>query len=304
MPRLFLALFAVLWSSAAVAQEVTGATPATSVSGLAAVATSGSATDLTTGTLPNARLALADYGSGCTLSRSAATTVAIAACATADDTTFIVMPSSGRQAAYTKTLSAWAVGTGNGCLDTGSLGTTKFIYLYQIQRSDTGVVDDLCTITFGSPTMPTSYDRKRFIGSVPMDGAGNILAFTQVRNRVILSAPIVELNNTALSANTAVTLTLVGVPIGYKVLGQFRATMSPGGGANSIMYSAMDAADTASTNGAATIHTSTSGLILSAAFDLMTNTSGQIRQRIQLATATNNWLNTAGWMDPLIDWPH
>lgn len=249
-------------------------------------------------------IAIPDYGSGCTLSRSAATTVGISACATADDTTFIVMPNSGRQAAYTKALTAWAVGTGNGCLDTGALGTTKFIYLYQIQRSDTGVVDDLCTITFGSPTMPANYDRKRFIGSVPMDGAGNILAFTQVGNRVILSAPIVELSNTGNSVNTAVTITLTGVPSGYKVLGQFRATMSPGGGANSILYSSMDAADTASTNGAATIHTSTSGLVLSAAFDLMTSTSQQIRQRLQLATATNNWLNTAGWEDPLIKWQH
>lgn len=286
---LLAALLLGLACSADAQQVRSTAVSAGSVSGLAPIATSG---------------ALPDYGSGCTLSRSAATTIGIAACATADDTTHIVMPSSGQQTAYTKTLGVWTVGTGNGCLDTGALGATKFIYLYQIQRSDTAVVDYLCTITFGSPTMPTNYGRKRFIGSIPMDGAGNILAFTQVGNRVTLSAPVVELNNAFVNSTTAVTITLAGVPVGYKVLGQFRATLAPGGGANIVLYSSMDAADTAATNGSATIQTSTSGLSLAAQFDLMTSATAQIRQRINAATGTNHFLNTAGWADPLIAWPH
>lgn len=241
------------------------------------------------------------YGYGCTLSRSAATTVGITACTTADDTTSVIIPST---VAYTKTLGAWTVGTGNGCLDTGALGATKFIYLYQIQRSDTAVVDYLCTITFGTPTLPTGYDRKRFIGAVPMDGAGNILAFTQINNQVILSASVLELNNVFVNATTAVSLTLNGVPSGYKVLGQFRATMFNGGGVNNIRYSSFDEADVTAANGYATIASTTASVNGAAQFNLMTNTASAIRYRILLATGTNHTLTTAGWIDPQIAWQH
>lgn len=305
MRKLLIAGGLCVVASGALAQGLTrNITPAASVSGLATVATSGSASDLSTGTIPNARLALPDYGSGCTLSRSAATTVGIAACATADDTTFVIMPSNGRLAAYTKTLSAWAVGTGNGCLDTGALGATKFIYLYQIQRADTGVVDYLCTITYGTPTTPANYGRKRFIGSVPMDGSGNILAFTQIGNRVVLSAAVAELSNVVVNTTPAVTLTLAGVPNGHRVLGHFRATIQPGGSANAILYSSLDETDVAVAQATSTLHATTTSSTVSGAFDLMTNAAQAIRYRIAVAAVSNHWLNTVGWTDPLIAWPH
>lgn len=241
------------------------------------------------------------YGYGCTLSRSAATTVGISACSTADDTTFIVTP---LQAAFTKTVGAWTVGTGNGCLDTGALGASTFIYLYQIQRADTGVVDYLCTITYGSPTMPTNYGRKRFIGAVPMDGAGNINVFTQVGNRVILSVGVVELNNLFVNTTTAVSLTLAGVPSGYKVLVKVRALLFNGGGANNIRYSSLDEADVAASSGFATITNTTVAISVAADFEVMTSIAQAIRYRIANATGTSNYLTTIGWTDPQIAWQH
>jgi hypothetical protein len=61
--------------------------------------------------------------------------------------------------------AAWAVGTGNGGLDTGAIANTTY-HMWLIQRSDTGVVDVLFSASATAPTMPTNYDRKRRIGAI------------------------------------------------------------------------------------------------------------------------------------------
>jgi len=73
----------------------------------------------------------------------------------------------------TKRLDAnWAVGTNQGGLDTGSIANTTY-YVWLIQRSDTGVVDALFSLSSTSPTMPSNYDRKRLVGSFSRVGAVN-----------------------------------------------------------------------------------------------------------------------------------
>ena len=68
--------------------------------------------------------------------------------------------------ALTKRIDAsWAVGTGNGGLDTGAVGNNTY-YLWLIQRSDTGVVDALFSLSSSAPTMPANYDLKRLLGRV------------------------------------------------------------------------------------------------------------------------------------------
>jgi len=57
------------------------------------------------------------------------------------------------------TNNAWAVGTGNGSLDTGAIANSTY-YGYIIQRSDTGVVDVLTSLSSTAPTMPANYDRR------------------------------------------------------------------------------------------------------------------------------------------------
>lgn len=73
--------------------------------------------------------------------------------------------------------AAWAVGSGNGGLDTGSIANAWY-YMWLIQRSDTGVVDALFSLSATAPTMPTNYDRKRRIGSI-LRSAASIQAFVQ-----------------------------------------------------------------------------------------------------------------------------
>ncbi len=68
--------------------------------------------------------------------------------------------------ALTKRIDAnWVVGTNQGGLDTGSVANSTY-YIWLIQRSDTLVTDVLFSLSSTAPTMPTSYDRKRVIGSV------------------------------------------------------------------------------------------------------------------------------------------
>ncbi|MCB1453270.1 MAG: hypothetical protein KDJ43_06465, partial [Rhizobiaceae bacterium] len=92
--------------------------------------------------------------------------------------------------AITKRLDAsWAVGTGNGGLDTGSKANSTWYYVWLIRRSDTGVVDVLFSTSATSPTMPTNYDQKRRLpGAIKTDGSGNIIAFIMSGRRVTWKA--------------------------------------------------------------------------------------------------------------------
>lgn len=80
---------------------------------------------------------------------------------------------------FTKTTGPWAVGTGNGALDTGTIANSTWYHVWLVQRSDTGVVDVLISLSASSPTMPTNYDRKRRIGSIKTTSSGSWRAFKQ-----------------------------------------------------------------------------------------------------------------------------
>ena len=69
----------------------------------------------------------------------------------------------------------WAVGSGNGGLDTGSVGNSDY-YIWLIKRGDTGVVDALYSLSSTAPTMPANYTFKRLIGWIKRTG-GAIVAF-------------------------------------------------------------------------------------------------------------------------------
>lgn len=63
-------------------------------------------------------------------------------------------------ASITKNTSAsWSVGSGSGSLDTGFIANSTY-YGFLIQRSDTGVVDVLTSLSHTNPTLPANYDRR------------------------------------------------------------------------------------------------------------------------------------------------
>lgn len=106
------------------------------------------------------------------------------------------------------TNTSWAVGTGNGSLDTGSIANSTY-YGYLIQRSDTGVVDVLTSLSSTSPTMPTNYDRR------------SPALFTFTRTAGVNSAPAalgrygINYSTPASNPNTASVL-FAGIPPGAK----------------------------------------------------------------------------------------
>jgi hypothetical protein len=90
---------------------------------------------------------------GCTLSTAGASAnFGITAGEWADSTSVDLM---ALPSAYTKTTGAWAVGSGNGSLDVGTIaiGTTYFPHL--IKRTDTNVVDILTSLAPGTSSAVT-----------------------------------------------------------------------------------------------------------------------------------------------------
>jgi len=130
--------------------------------------------------------------------------------AASDGTTPFVMQ---LPSALTKRLdAAWAVGSGNGGLDTGSIANTTY-HVWLIQRSDTGVVDALFSTSATAPTLPANYDRKRRIGSI-LRRSASIAKFNQFGDYFNLFTQIVDF---ASSSNFPTALLTLSVPSGIVV---------------------------------------------------------------------------------------
>lgn len=118
-------------------------------------------------------------------------------------------------AAITKSIGAvWAVGTGNGGLDTGAVAVGTWYHVYLIERPDTGVVDVLFSLSATAPTMPTNYTLKRRIGSIKTDGSSHILAFEQFPGGVFKwVTPPTDRSSTSSAASALLALSIpLGLP--------------------------------------------------------------------------------------------
>lgn len=125
--------------------------------------------------------------------------------------------------ALTKRLdAAWAVGTNQGGLDTGTVADGTY-WIWLIQRSDTGVVDALFSASATAPTMPASYDRKRRIAPIIRSGA-TILAFSYNSY-----SKFWEFSGSSTDTSTIATspaLRTVKVPVGVPVMARFGVAVS------------------------------------------------------------------------------
>jgi hypothetical protein len=160
--------------------------------------------------------ALPGYIGGLTLANDTTTPNTVidvaAGGATSDDYTTTMILS----AAFTKNCNAaWAVGSGNGALDTGStIPAAAWLHVFLIMRTDTGVVDVLISQSATAPTMPTNYTKKRRIGSVKTASSA-ILGFTQLGDEFLLLASILDLSG--ITATTTPTSYPITVPSGISV---------------------------------------------------------------------------------------
>lgn len=199
--------------------------------------------------------------------------------------------------ALTKRLdAAWAVGTGNGGLDTGSIANTTY-HIWLIQRSDTGVVDALFSTSATSPTMPTNYDRKRRIGSI-IRAAAAIRLFDQ-NDDTFLYRVVPTADRSSTAAQVAALLTL-SVPLGIITKPIVKLTLNIGGASSNVA----NALGTATAGGTPSFVQQ--AVAATAYLDMMvvppiysTNTSSQLYFGCQIVsgTITGNTVETLGWVD-------
>lgn len=250
---------------------------------------------------PLGSVPLTNYLGGLTLSNDNSTpntVIDVAAGTATDDTNAISMllPS-----AFTKTTGSWAVGSGNGCLDTGSVANSTWYHLFVIERTDSSLVDVLCSTSATTPTMPASYTVKRRAGSFKTDGSAHIITFTQVGSIFYWGTATLDINISNLG--TSAGLQTLNVPTGVKVTPLCRYTMSKDG--NVVILTSGDETDVAPSNtnpmsaapGSDTIDTTiAAGVVNTTCPVLTTNTSSQIRARSSAASTTLS-IVTRGWID-------
>lgn len=223
---------------------------------------------------------------GLTLSNNvsdATNDIDIAAGSTWDNTNdvLLVLTSS-----YTKRLDAnWAVGTNQGGLDTGSKANSTWYHVWLIRRSDTGVVDVLFSASATSPTMPTSYDGKRRIGTIYNNSSGVISPFTQVDDDFLLGTGVVATTTPSTGAANVTLRTPLGVRTKALVYLSVSATV-----AAKVLYAYAIAGELHE------VHAAT-GNTDSRTLPIRTNTSSQIGYFTSHATDITISIVTYGWTD-------
>lgn len=231
---------------------------------------------------------LSGFLSGLELSTAGSSATFGIAVGAANDTTNATLMALA--SAYTKTTSAWAVGTGNGALDTGTIATSTWYHVWLIARSDTGVVDVLVSTSASAPTMPTSYDRKRRIGSMKTDGSSQWTKFAQVGDDFLWSTPVDD-SASVISANrTSITLT---VPTGVVVAARFRSYVNGPGGVVVYIYTSLSESDISAATTADLA--CASGGLAAVNVERLTNTSAQIGGRANASITAP--ISTYGWKD-------
>lgn len=231
---------------------------------------------------------LRSYLSGCAMSTAGSSATMSIAAGTAVDSTNV----SGMQlAAIAKTTSAWAVGTAQGGLDTGSIANSTWYHFYVIQRTDTGVVDVVFSTNATSPTMPTNYTLFRRIGSGLTNGSAQWVNFTQNGDDFNWLSPVLDVNALATSATAA--LATLSVPLGVKVKAYFNAIISGTIGNNTSYFSDPAVTDQAASTTAAPLSSMSGNASQNTCY---TNTSSQIRHR-ENNTTGNLYIATLGWTD-------
>lgn len=228
------------------------------------------------------------------------TTISVAAgyAANSDDTVMMRLA-----AAINKTTAAWAVGSGNGGLDAGSIANSTFYHVHEIMRPDTGVVDVLFSLSASVPTLPANYTKFRRIGSWPTNGSGQWQSLEQDGDYFIRTGGgVLDVNAT--NPGTSAVLRTLSVPQGVKVFALMNAGVARGA-SNTTGFLITDPAmlDQIPSQASAPL-TSTPADMTSSNFlgaiqiTVRTNANGQVRSRLSTSVAdTVMMIASLGWID-------
>jgi len=192
--------------------------------------------------------------------------------------------------------AAWAVGSGNGGMDTGSKANSSWGYVWLIGRTDTGVIDALFSASATAPTMPTGYDQKRRIGAVYFGAStAPISAFVQDGDEFTLSVPVNDASTT--NPGTSAVLRTLSVPPGMRA----RFNYFLNNVTTATVYVLITEVAQTDTTPTATLHelrTSATGQVVMGEFRRRADSSSQIRFRHHASGASDALvLTTKGWTD-------
>lgn len=230
------------------------------------------------------------YLAGLTMSTAGSSaTYGVAAGVAADSTNVSSMVLAS---AFTKTTSAWAVGTGNGSLDTGAVANSTWYHVYLIQRLDTGLVDVICSLSATAPTLPTNYTLFRRIGAMKTNSSAQWTLFTQNGDEFLWAVPVNDISTSTQSTTAILYVVTVPTGIAVNVLG---VGSIENGSAAAVLLSSPATTDTAPT-GTGVGWTITAGIFSPISYNTRTNTSAQIRVRSS-AASTSVFGTTQGWLD-------
>lgn len=210
----------------------------------------------------------------------------------ASDSTNVInisLPSS-----ISKTTATWAVGSGNGALDTGTIAASTWYHVHLIERTDTGVVDVLVSLSPTTPTLPASYTKFRRIGSLLTNGSNQWTSFVQVGDEFLWTTAFADVTSAAGNSASRQLVTTT-VPTGVQVRGMYRILTS--GTTINFLFTSPDESDqvASAAGGGITIRSTAAGDDPALAIYTRTNTSAQIGVRSN--GAGNYWVTTYGWFD-------
>lgn len=216
--------------------------------------------------------------------------IAAGSCVSDDGTTVMTLASG-----ITKRLdAAWAVGTNQGGLDTGSIANTTY-HIWVINRPDTNVTDVLFSASASSPTLPTNYTKKKCIGSIIRASAA-ILLFDQRGSEFWLRTPVLDYTSGGGAGASALTAALPSLPNGVVVKSLLNVSVSDNG--NSVYLSSLSSTDLAPSQTVSPLATVGSGAtVTNGQVQIWTNTSTQIRARQIGNSAAGFRIVTLGWQD-------
>lgn len=240
--------------------------------------------------------ALRGHISGLILSNNATDAtndIDIASGSAVDTTTTYLMSLTGP---FVKRLdAAWAVGTGNGGLDTGSIGDNEY-HVWLIRKDSDGTIDALFSLSATAPTMPAGYTAKRRIGSIFRASAA-IRTFIQKGDRFYFKTLPLDVDATLSTTATSYTVT---APAGSVAI--LNALASRGGAdAGVYVYSpeVTDQAHSTTVSPLSNLLVGAAGVALAygaGQIEVLTNSSSQIRAVAGSASTTFK-VATVGYID-------
>lgn len=204
-----------------------------------------------------------------------------------------------------KGYAAWAAGSG-GALDTGTATINTWYHAYVIQRPDTGVVDIAISLSASAPVfgvnIPAAYTLFRRLGAMKINPSSLWTKFIQDGDTFIWDLPTADIN--AANPGTAAVTRTINTPPGVRVEGIFMVGFSAAVAADNpaaILLTDLALADTSPGVQYAGFYCYASGTLINNAggqVRVFTNTSSQIRSRIQISAAgTSLFITTFGWID-------